>query len=107
MQMELINHENINNTDKKLVQNLVKNILKLFNKTKKQEKYQVLLIVADLISKKELRKNGYVFSNTMYKTAKRKINDVEIEDKIKYMPESKKKKSLTINSLIIDYLKKY
>ena len=41
----------------------------------------------------------------MYKTAKRKINDVEIEDKIKYMPESKKKKNLTINSLIIDYKK--
>ena len=43
----------------------------------------------------------------MFRTAKRKINDVEIEDKIKFMPESKKKKSIEINNLIVDYLKKY
>ena len=43
----------------------------------------------------------------MFRKAKRKINDVKIEDKIKFMPESKKKKSIEINNLIVDYLKKY
>ena len=79
-----------------MTQNLVKNIQKLFKKTEKYQNYQVLSIVADLISKKELRKNGLEFSNTMFKTAKRKIIDVEIEDRIKFMTELKKKKS-TIN----------
>ena len=75
-----------------MTQNLVKNILKLFKKTDKYQKYQVLSIVADLISKKEVMKNGFDFSNTMFRTAKRKINDEEIEDIIKFKPESKIKK---------------
>ena len=42
----------------------------------------------------------------MLRTKEKKINDVKIKDKIKFMPESKQKKSTEKNNLIIDYLKK-
>jgi hypothetical protein len=59
-----------------LIQKLVKNILKLFNKTPKNERYAVLSIVAGEISKKELKKTGFTFSNTMYRTAKiKRVHD--------------------------------
>ena len=63
------NQQNIRNS--LIIHQLVKNVLKLFNKTPKYEKYAVLSIVADLISKKELRKNGFVFSDTMFRTSKK------------------------------------
>lgn len=89
-----------------LIQKLVKNILKLFNKTPKNERYAVLSIVAGEISKKELRKTGFTFSNTMYRTAKRKRVD-EIENRDFYQPESKKQKGDDIKELINEYLTKY
>ena len=56
------NNQNLNNdicpTNLKKI---VRNILKLFNKTPKYEKYTVLSVVADIISKKELRKEDLNF----------------------------------------------
>ena len=67
-----MNNRNKNNEIyyKIMTQNLVKNILNVLKKTEKYKKYQVLSIVADLLSKKELRKNGFKFSNTMFRKAK-------------------------------------
>lgn len=91
----------------RVIQKLIKNILQLFNKTPKYEKYAVLSIVADVISKKELRKAGFTFSNTMHRTAKRKLNDDEIEDRVQFVPESKKLKGSDINEIIVDKLTQY
>lgn len=88
-------------------QKIIKNILKLFNKTSKNERYAVLSIVADIISKKELRKSGFTFSNTMYETAKRKRNENEIEDRVINKPKSKKRKGDDIKDLIKEQLNKY
>lgn len=88
----------------KILEKLVKNILKLFNKIPKYEKYAVLSIVADIISKKELRKNGFIFSNTMYSNAKRKRNEYEIEDRQIVLPKSKKPKGDDIKQLILNKL---
>lgn len=96
-----------NNENSSITQKLVKNILKVFNKTEKKEKYKVLSIVADIISKKELRKSGFEFSNTMYNTAKRKRTENDIEERIVYLPESKKQKGNDIKELINEYLSKY
>lgn len=90
-----------------VIQQLIKNVLKLFNKTEKMERYAVLSIVADIFSKKDLRKSGFIFSNTMYKTSKRKLNEFEIEDRIIYQPESKKRKGDDIKDLIKDKLTQY
>lgn len=90
-----------------VIQEIIKNILKLFNKTAKNEKYAVLSIVADIITKKDLRKNGFTFSNTMYNTAKRKRNENEIEDRVYRQPESKKRKGEDINDLIKEKLSQY
>lgn len=101
-------NQNSNTEDyPKIIQKLIKNILKLFNKTPKYERYAVLSIVADIISKKELRKSGFAFSNTMHRTAKRKLNDDEIEDRVHYLPKSKKQKGNDIKELINYELNKY
>ena len=102
------NNQNVNIDEYPLViQKIIKNILKLFNKTAKNERYKVLSIVADIISKKDLRKNGFEFSNTMYNTAKRKRTDDDIQDRVYYQPESKKSKGNDIKDLINEYLTKY
>ena len=88
------------------IQKIVK-IVKLYKKTQKNQRYSILSIVADIISKKDLRKNGFVFSNTMYNTAKRKRTEDHIEDSVIYRPESKKIKGNDVIDLINEYLTKY
>ena len=56
-----------------MTQNLVKNILKLFKKTDKYQKYQVLSIVADLISKNELKKMDLNFQTQCLEQQNEKI----------------------------------
>ena len=90
-----------------MIQKIVKNILKLFNKTQKNLTYSILSIVADIISKKDLRKNGFEFSNTMYNTAKRKRTEDEIEDRVSYLPESKRTKGNDVKDKIDEYLSTY
>ena len=64
-------------------------------------------IVADIITKKELRKNGFTFSNIMYETAKRKRTNDEILNKIVVQPESKRPKCEDIKSIINETLELY
>ena len=96
-----------NNSYSVITQKIIQNILKLFNKTPKREKYAVLAVLSDIMTKRDLRESGFTFSNTMFKTSKRKFNEVEIEDKLPYMPESKKKKDQSIIDIITEKLNQY
>lgn len=79
----------------------------MFNKTPKSQKFSILSIVSDEISKKDLRKSGFEFSNTMYNTSKRKLTEDTIEEKIYNQPKSKKRKDSNVTDLINDCLIKY
>jgi len=64
-----------------IIKKIIKNLLKLFNETDKNNKNAVLSVVSDILPKRILRKEGFIFSNTMYRTAKRKHCENEISDK--------------------------
>lgn len=96
--------QSLGNSHTKKVNKIVKNILKLFNKTPKNQRYSILSIVSSEISKKDLRKTGFVFSNTMYNTSKRKLTEDTIEERIYSQPKSKKSKNNDVTDLINEYL---
>ena len=52
-----------------IIKKMIKNLLKLFNET---DKNSVLAVLSDVLPKRILKKEGFIFSNTMYRTAKRK-----------------------------------
>ena len=58
-----------------MIKKIVKNVNHFLNKLAKI-KNKVLNIVSDILPQNFLRKEGFVFSNTMYKTAKRKISEM-------------------------------
>ena len=55
-----------------IIKKMIKNLLKLFNETDKNDKNSVLAVLSDVLPKRILKKEGFIFSNTMYITAKKK-----------------------------------
>lgn len=86
---------------------LVKNIKKLFDITPKYQKYTVLSLLTGIVDKKSLKSEGFNFSETMYRTAKRKINDDKIEKRNINIPESKKPKTELVKNMVINELKNH
>ena len=70
---------------------IIKNLLKLFNETDKNDKNSVLAVLSDVLPKRILKKEGFIFSNTMYRTAKRKNFIIEKGDEA--VDQKTKKKS--------------
>ena len=60
-----------------IIKKMIKNLLKLFNETDKNDKNSVLAVLSDVLPKRILKKEGFIFSNTMYRTAKRKNFSIE------------------------------
>ena len=52
-----------------IIKKMIKNLLKLFNET---DKNSVLAVLSDVLPKRILKLEGFIFSNTVYKTDKRK-----------------------------------
>ena len=83
-----------------IIKKIIKNLLKLFNET---DKNSVLAVLSYVLPKRILKKEGFIFSNTMYRTAKRKHftiekGDEEVDQKTKKLKEIE-------NELIINELK--
>lgn len=62
-------------------------------------------MVANIISKKELKKDGFIFSKSIYDTAIKKRTSETIEDKTYFVPPTKRKKTIEVKNKIIEYLK--
>ena len=55
-----------------LIKKIMQNLLKLYNKTEINKRNEIFSVLTDLIPKQVIRKEGFIFSDTMYRTAKRK-----------------------------------
>ena len=86
-----------------IIKKMIKNLLKLFNETNKNDKNSVLAILSDVLPKRILKKEGFIFSNTMYRTAKRKHFSIEKGDEA--VDQKTKKLKEIENELIINELK--
>ena len=75
-----------------IIKKMIKNLLKLFNETDKNDKNSVLAVLSDVLPKRILKKEGFIFSNTMYRTAKRKLlaSKNQMKQLIKKQKNSKK-----------------
>ena len=89
----------------KMLTKIVENLLKLFKKTEINQRNEILSVLTDIIPKKILRKKGFVFSDTMHRTAKRKNCEIEIDDL--ETNKSQKKAKNDHEKLIINKLKEY
>ena len=83
-----------------IIKKMIKNLLKLFNET---DKNSVLAVLSDVLPKRILKKEGFIFSNTMYRTAKRKHFSIEKGDEA--VDQKTKKLKEIENELIINELK--
>ena len=77
-----------------IIKKMIKNLLKLFNETNKNDKNSVLAVLSDVLPKRILKKEGFIFSNTMYRIAKRKHFRIEkgdeaVDQKTKKLKEVK------------------
>ena len=86
-----------------MIKKIVKNLLKLYNETNINEKHAVLSVLTDILPKRILRKEGFIFSNTMHRTAKRKYCENEIIDETNLQIAKKHKESK--KEFIINQLK--
>ena len=86
-----------------IIKKMIKNLLKLFNETDKNDKNSVLAVLSDVLPKRILKKEGFIFSNTMYITAKRKHFTIEKGDEA--VDRKTKKLKEIKNELIINELK--
>ena len=69
-----------NKTQKDFYLIAIKNLLRLFNETNKNDKNSVLSVLSDILSKRIFKKESVIFSNTMYRTSKRKHFSIEKEN---------------------------
>lgn len=83
---------------------MLKDTLKVFNNTKLRSRYKILATVSRTFTKKQLRNVGFNFSNTMYKTSKRKLQLDLIDEREVVMPLCKRKKSEDVKRLIVNEL---
>ena len=60
-----------------IIKKMIKNLLKLFNET---DKNSVLAVLSDVLPKRILKKEGFIFSKTKYITSKRKHFSIEKGD---------------------------
>ena len=67
---------------------MIKYLLKLFNETNKNDKNCVLSVLYDILPKRILKKKGFVFSNFIYKTAKKSI--LALKKKLKQLFKQQK-----------------
>ena len=77
-----------------IIKKMIKNLLKLFNETDKNDKNSVLAVLYGVFPKRIFKKEGFIFSNTMYRTAKRNHFSIKkgYEQLIKKQKNSKKQK---------------
>ena len=83
-----------------IIKKMIKNLLKLFNET---DKNSILSVLSDVLPKRILKKEVFIFSNTMYRTAKRKHFSIEKGDEV--VDQKTKKLKEIENELIINELK--
>ena len=86
-----------------IIKKMIKNLLKLFNETDKNDKNSILAVLSDVLPKRILKKEGFIFLNTMYRTAKRKHFSIEKGDEA--VDQKTKKLKEIENELIINELK--
>ena len=75
-----------------IIKKMIKNLLKLFNETgknNKNDKNSVLTVLSNVFPKRILKKEGFIFSNSMYRTSKRKHFSIEKEDEEVYQKTKK------------------
>ena len=86
-----------------LINKITKNLLILFNKTEINKRNEILSVLSDILPKKFIIKQGFIFSDTMYRTAKRK--NCESENNETENNNNSKKIKQEEEQLIINKLK--
>ena len=103
------NEGNYKKINAKSGEKILKNIQKLYQNCKSNQKSNILAIVSNLFNRKYLNKLGFGITQKIYKSSKRKAENEEfgLNDYKRYKPLSKLKTSKEIVDDIVNHLKEY
>ena len=60
-----------------LIKKMINNLLKLYKKTEINKRNEILSVLTDVLPKQLIRTQRFIFSDTMYRTVKRKNCETE------------------------------